>query len=131
MSRGAPAHVVPEPEGVGRPSRNRLAFRLDRGHGDAVSHEEALTSWGSGLQPSAASRRADVVLRTAGPWSPAVLALLRHFAEVGFDGAPRPVGTGVAEDGREAITYLPGSSPHPQAWADDALPAVRTHPEGA
>jgi hypothetical protein len=32
------------------------------------------------------------VRRAAGPWTPAVHALLAHLAENGFAGAPRPLG---------------------------------------
>lgn len=53
-----------------------------------------------------------------------MLALLRHLAAVGYRGAPQPVGDGIAPDGREAVTYIVGSSPHPGAWDDTALPAI-------
>ncbi|TCO51069.1 phosphotransferase family enzyme [Kribbella antiqua] len=66
-----------------------------------------------------------VVRRTAGPWTASVHALLAHLAEVGFEGAPR--GLGVDSDGREMVSFLPGSTvgtslPWP-AWthSDEAL----------
>ncbi|WP_217631006.1 phosphotransferase [Modestobacter sp. DSM 44400] len=101
-----------------------------------VGDEERLTVAGSGTQPSRAARRGEVVLRDPGPGSAAVLALLHHYAAVGFRGAPRPVGSGWSADGREALQFLPGSSPHPGAWPDDALPALgdlvrRAHEAGA
>jgi Phosphotransferase enzyme family len=90
----------------------------------AVSTEETpFVSWGGGAA-SKARRREDVVLRTAGPWSRSVMALLRHLADAGFAGAPRPVGDGFAPDGREALTYIPGTSPHPAAWDDDAIAVI-------
>jgi hypothetical protein len=58
--------------------------------------EVPLEVWGSGAQPSKAWRRAGVVYREAGPWSGAVLALLRHLERAGFAGAPRVVGSGFA-----------------------------------
>lgn len=61
------------------------------------------------------------VVREAGPWSRTVLALLEHFNHVGFDGAPRVVGSGFDADGRETLTFLPGTSPHPRAWSDTAV----------
>jgi hypothetical protein len=73
---------------------------------------------------SRASLRAGVVYRDPGPWSPAVLALLAHLEDAGFAGAPRPVGSGFAPDGREMVSYIDGSSPHPRAWADDAVGEV-------
>ncbi len=73
------------------------------------------------------ARQADrIVLREARPWSRSVIALLKHLEQVGFEGAPRAVGNGFAPDGREAVTYIPGTSPHPQAWDDSALPALGT-----
>jgi hypothetical protein len=58
--------------------------------------------------------------------NPAVPALLDHLAAVGFDGAPRFLG--VDEQGREVLSYLPGTCvvpPYP-AWAltDEALVSV-------
>ncbi len=46
-----------------------------------------------------------VVRRPAGPWTPAVHALLRHFEAVGFDGAPRALGVA---DGEEVLSYVVG-----------------------
>jgi hypothetical protein len=80
--------------------------------------------WGSGGQPSKARRRAGVVYRDAGPWSATVLALLRHLEREDFAGAPRVVGSGFAEDGRETVSYIPGVSPQPYAWAGDAVAGV-------
>jgi hypothetical protein len=65
-----------------------------------------------------------------------VLALLRHYETVGFDGAPRVVGSGFTPDGREMLSFVEGSSPHPHAWPDTALFALgellrRAHRAGA
>lgn len=49
------------------------------------------------------------VRRAASPWTPAVHALLRHFEEAGFDGAPRALG--VDAEGREVLTYIEGDVP--------------------
>lgn len=48
----------------------------------------------------------DTVRRPAGPWTPAVHALLTHLYEVGFRAAPRPLG--IDDQGREVLTYVPG-----------------------
>ena len=61
-------------------------------------------------------RVGETVRRPAGPWTPAVHALLRHFAAAGFDGAPRVLG--VDDQGREVLTYIEGDTGHPPA--DDA-----------
>ena len=52
------------------------------------------------------------VRRPAGPWTPAVHALLRHLHAVGFSGAPWPHGTD--ERGREVLSFVPGVV----AWPD-------------
>ena len=83
-----------------------------------------LAAVGSGGQSSRASLRAGVVYREPGPWSQAVQALLRHLEDAGFAGAPRVVGGGFAPDGREMVSYIEGSSPHPHAWAEDAVGGI-------
>jgi len=55
-----------------------------------------------------AVRVGDTVRRKAGPWTPAVQALLAHLHDVGFDRCPRPLG--LDELGREVLSYLPGAS---------------------
>jgi hypothetical protein len=45
------------------------------------------------------------VHRQAGPWTPAVHALLRHFEAVAFDGAPRAIDV---RDGVEVVSYVDG-----------------------
>ena len=75
-----------------------------------------------------AVRAGDTVRRAAGPWTPAVHALLAHLADKGFTGAPRPLG--FDEQGREVLTFLEGETvgnrkPWP-AWvhAEDTLDLV-------
>src|SRR5918998_3351245 len=63
----------------------------------------------AGGNVSAVSRVGDTVRRGTGPWTPAVHALLRHLEGVGFDGAPRVLGTD--ELGREVLSYVPGDTP--------------------
>jgi len=52
------------------------------------------------------------------------MAMLRHLEDLGFPGAPRVVGSGFAEDGRETVSYVPGKSPQPYRWSDDAVAEV-------
>jgi Ser/Thr protein kinase RdoA (MazF antagonist) len=71
-------------------------------------------------------RVGDTVRRPQRPTSPAIHALLRHLADVGFSGAPRFLG--VDGQGREVLSYVPGTAitqPYP-AWAltDEALVSV-------
>ena len=68
-------------------------------------------------------RVGDTVRRPPGSSGEAVVALLRHLEAVGFDGAPRHLGTD--ELGREVLTYIEGDVPLPPypGWAltDQAL----------
>jgi Ser/Thr protein kinase RdoA (MazF antagonist) len=82
----------------------------------------------AGGNTGGAVRVGDTVRRAAGPWTPAVHALLRHLEAVGFDRAPRALG--FDERGREVLSYLPGdvvgtARPWP-AWvySQDALREV-------
>jgi Phosphotransferase enzyme family len=73
-----------------------------------------------------ATRAGDTVRRVAGPWTPAVHALLGHLRAHGFPEAPTPLG--VDEHGREVLGYIEGDVPtYPlPGWAlsDEALVAV-------
>lgn len=51
-------------------------------------------------------RVGDTVRRPVGPWTDAVDALLAHLREVGFTGAPRPLGRD--DRGRQVLEYVPG-----------------------
>jgi len=42
----------------------------------------------------------------------------------GFEGAPRVVDGGFSDDGLEMLTFIPGETPHPYAWDDDAVAGV-------
>jgi Phosphotransferase enzyme family len=59
------------------------------------------------------------VRRHAGPWTPAVHALLRHLQNVGFTAAPCALG--FDERGREMLTYIPGAVAHPRVLDDAEL----------
>jgi hypothetical protein len=64
------------------------------------------------------------VIRNTGPWTPAVHALLRHLERVGFDGAPRVVGSGLEASGRETLTFVEGEFTHPGPWSLDGAAGV-------
>jgi hypothetical protein len=77
-----------------------------------------------GVDPSAGVVRVgDTVRRPAGPSARAVRLLLLHLESMGFDGAPRFLGTD--EKGRDVLSFIPGDVPLPPypAWAltDSAL----------
>jgi hypothetical protein len=96
----------------------RGAFALPiRGGGLASTCERAATKCQHGVvaeerleggNVGGAVRVGDTVRRSAGPWTPAVHALLAHLAGTGFTGAPRPLG--FDEQGREVLTFLEGES---------------------
>jgi aminoglycoside phosphotransferase (APT) family kinase protein len=73
---------------------------------------------------SVVHRRGDVVIRDAGPWTPAVHALLRHLEDTGFAAAPRLVGSGLDTDGREVLTFIEGEFTQPGPWSLDGAVAV-------
>lgn len=64
--------------------------------------------WLEGGNIGGAVRAGDTVRRSAGPWTPAVHALLAHLADKGFADAPRPLG--FDEQGREVLTFLEGET---------------------
>ena len=66
-------------------------------------------------------RIGDIVVRSSGPWSRSVQALLRHLEAAGFAGAPRVVGEGFDAHGRELLSYLEGELVHPHSWTDDGI----------
>lgn len=51
-------------------------------------------------------RVGNTVHRDAGPWTPAVHALLNHLRDHGFRGVPQPLG--FDKDGREILEYIDG-----------------------
>ena len=81
-----------------------------------------------GGNTSTVVRVGDTVRRNAGPWTPAVHALLRHLEYVGFTGAPRAFG--IDERGREVLSYLEGECgeyPLARHWVtEEALVTVAT-----
>src|SRR6266511_2463820 len=72
---------------------------------------------------SGSVRVGDTVRRRAGPWTPAVHALLAHLRAVGFSAAPRPLGND--ERGRAVLAVIPGEihegwpEPMPRWMYDD------------
>ena len=68
-------------------------------------------------QPGPVVIDGDLVRRPAGPWTPAVHALLGHLERAGFAGSPRPV----SADAEDVVTYIPGESVSPHAWSDEGV----------
>jgi len=70
------------------------------------------------------SRVGDVLVRSPGPWSEAVVALLAHLESAGFAWSPCPIGSGFDTAGNETLSFIAGESPQPHAWSDDAAAQV-------
>ena len=68
-------------------------------------------------QPGPVVIDGDVVRRPAGPWTPAVHALLDHLERAGFTGSPHAV----SARGEDVVTYIPGESVSPHAWSDEGV----------
>lgn len=68
-------------------------------------------------------RRGQAVHRGAGPWTPTIHRLLDHLHARGVTWLPRPLG--LDEQGREVLTYLPGTVPsYPMpswVWSEEVL----------
>lgn len=68
-------------------------------------------------------RVGDTVRRVAGPWTPAVAALLTGLRAAGVEGVPEHLG--LDEDGREVVAWVAGEVPvyplPPWAWDDAVL----------
>ncbi|HIW28460.1 MAG TPA: aminoglycoside phosphotransferase family protein [Candidatus Luteococcus avicola] len=86
--------------------------------------DEEIRLAGGNMEP--VHRRGDEVLRTAGPWTPAVHRLLRHCRAKGMTEVPEP--KGMTEDGRERLSYLAGTVPlYPMpawVWRDETMVAA-------
>jgi Ser/Thr protein kinase RdoA (MazF antagonist) len=72
--------------------------------GDIWQHEEVLKGWNGVV------RIGDTIRRPARRSSQTVQALLCHLEALGFDGAPKALG--FDEQGREILSYIPGSAEH-------------------
>jgi Ser/Thr protein kinase RdoA (MazF antagonist) len=89
-----------------------------------AAEEETL----SGGNLSTVVRVGDSVRRPAGPWTPAVHALLDHLEKKGFERAPRA--RGLDEQGREILSFVPGegvgaTQPWPAwCWTDETVVEV-------
>ena len=80
----------------------------------------------TGGNMAGAVRIGNSVHRDAGPWTATVHGLLRHLHAHGVEWVPQPIG--LDEDGREVVTYLPGTVPRDPmpdwVWADAVLTAA-------
>jgi hypothetical protein len=88
-------------------------MQVDQGGGE---QEFALT----GGSMSTVVRRGQTVHRGAGPWTPTIHRLLEHLHSHGITWLPRP--RGLDKQGREVLTYLPGTVPSypmpPWVWSE-------------
>lgn len=90
-------------------------------HGAILHHVSGNEHRLEGGWQTEVTRRGTDVLRSSGPQSATVIALLQHLHANGFHWAPTPVGHGFAVDGRERLAFIEGESPQPAPWSDDAV----------
>jgi hypothetical protein len=78
-------------------------------------HEEQLVGGIANL--GKVVRVGDTVRRPASPFTSSIIAMLEHLRDVGFEGAPAPLG--LDEQGREVLSFIPGDVPIPPfpAWS--------------
>jgi hypothetical protein len=69
-------------------------------------------------------RRGDIVVRDTGSWTPTVHHLLRFLEQVSFAGAPRLVGSGFDDRGRETLRFIEGEFVHPGPWTLEGAASV-------
>jgi len=81
-------------------------------------------AWLDADERSIVYRKGDVVLRATGEWASTVHQLLRHLEDAGFEYAPRVVGSGFSEDGRETLSFIEGEVINPKPWSDDGVVEV-------
>src|SRR4051794_7548110 len=83
------------------------------------SDEEVLT----GGHLTHVVRVGDTVRREANRWTRTVQALLKHVADVGFEGAPAPLG--FDDKGREVLSFIEGQvgtgRPPSYVWSDAVI----------
>jgi len=85
--------------------------------------------WLAGGNMNAVQRIGETVHRQAGPWTPTVHRLLDHLHSKGVDWLPRVLG--LADDGREVLTFLPGVVPNyplpAWVWSEEVLTGAVEH----
>jgi hypothetical protein len=90
------------------------------------SHEDEIVLAGGTTNVGRVTRVGDTVRRPRRPTSEATEALLDHLEQVGFNGAPRYLGSD--ERDREVLSYIPGEAPivpYPEwAFTDATLVSV-------
>ena len=69
------------------------------------------------FHPSNVYRQGDVIIKETGPWAKAVHALLRHLENEGFTAAPRVIGSGFDDQGREMLSFIEGNFIDPGPWS--------------
>ncbi len=68
--------------------------------------------------PNPTRRHGSTVAHPAQPWTATGHAFLRHLAAVGFDAAPRVVGSGFDDSGNEILTWIEGTVHAESVWPD-------------
>lgn len=115
-----PRCLTAETAALLRDEVTRLTARIDC----LARNRDALAGYVTAVtknQPGPVLAGDGTVRRPAGPWTPAVHALLNHLESVGFAGSPRLVGDGYDDEGNSVVTFIPGESVSPHAWTDEGI----------
>lgn len=65
-------------------------------------------------------RKGDVLIKETGLWATSVHSLLEHLEQEGFSAAPKVIGTGFDEKGRETLSFIEGDFIDPGPWSLEA-----------
>lgn len=91
-----------------------------------TDEDEILETPLTGGSRSKVVRRGRILARQTGSWAPAVHALLEHLENIGFEEAPRVVGSGFDKKGREILIYVEGEVIDQAPWTDTAISKLGT-----
>jgi len=70
--------------------------------------------------PTNVYRQGNILIKETGNWAPTVHALLNHLEHQGFEAAPRVIGSGFDEHGRETLSFIEGDFIDPGPWSSEA-----------
>jgi hypothetical protein len=70
--------------------------------------------------PTNVFRQGNTLIKETGAWAPYVHTLLHHLENEGFTAAPRVIGSGFDEQGRETVSFIEGNFIDPGPWSLDA-----------
>jgi len=76
------------------------------------------------MHPSEVWRHGNVIVKDAHPWTKTVHSLLAYLERIGFNASPTMVGSGFNSQGKETLTYIPGSFMTVGQWSLQGATAI-------